>query len=546
MSQQTIDVKSSLDLVDNKTRDVRPEPAKAAPAPALDLRPLSVLKSDLPAGLVVFLVALPLCLGIALASGAPLFSGLIAGIVGGLVVPLISRSPLSVSGPAAGLAAIVVAGLAQVGSFAAFTLAVLIAGAMQIVAGIIRAGSIAHYFPSSVIKGMLTAIGILLILKQLPHAIGLDTEAMGAVSFQAGDENTFSLITHALRVIEPGAAVISAGCIALMVVWEKVPALKKLTWLPAPLIAVTLAVVANELFVKAAPAMALQSEHLVKLPSTDGPAGMLGALHLPDWSAITRWEVWLLAATLAVVASLETLLNLDAVDRLDPWRRKSPPNRELLAQGAGNLASGLLGGLPITSVIVRSSANVNAGARTRASAVFHGAFLVLSVLLLAPLLTKIPLACLAAILLMTGYKLAKPKLFADMYRLGWNQFVPFIVTVLAIVFIDLLKGVAFGLAVGLVFVVREAMSRVYHVEHEHEEKRVTIKLTKEAYFFSRGKLLSLLDGVPEHAHVIVDAEGAPFVDHDVVDAIRSFKASASDRNIRVDVRGIELTPQGGA
>ena len=538
MSQQTVEASQEIELRMHDAPDARdsgPEPGNYV-AP-LDLSPMSVLKSDLPAGLVVFLVALPLCLGIALASGAPLFSGLIAGIIGGLVIPLISRAPLSVSGPAAGLAAIVLAGIASVGSFGAFALAVLLAGGMQFVLGLIRAGGIANYFPSSVVKGMLTAIGLLLILKQVPHAIGFDVEEFGATSFQTGNENTFSLIGHAFRVMEPGAAIISAACVAVLVLWEKVPALKKLTWLPGPLIAVVGATIANEVFLRTAPSLGLMPEHLVRLPAMDGAAGLLGTLHLPDWSAVTRSDVWVLAATLAVVASLETLLNLEAVDRLDPWRRKSPPNRELLAQGVGNVASGFLGGLPITSVIVRSSANVNAGGRTRVSAVAHGAFLLLAVLFLAPLLTKIPLACLAAILLVTGYKLAKPKIFVDSFKLGWNQFLPFVTTVLAIVLIDLLKGVAIGLVVGLVFVLREAMSRVYDVEREG--KRVTIRLNKGAYFFSRGKLMSLLEEVPRDAHVVVDAEAAHFIDHDVVDAIRTFQSSAAERNIRVEVRGLE-------
>ncbi|AKT36315.1 SulP family inorganic anion transporter [Chondromyces crocatus] len=539
MMPQTTEMADKLDVLDRGSDgEQRSQPDVTAQSSKVS--PLDVLKTDLPAGLVVFLVALPLCLGIALASGAPLFSGLIAGIVGGLVIPLISRAPLSVSGPAAGLAAIVFTGISALGSFSVFALAVVIAGVMQLVLGVLRAGGIAHYFPSSVIKGMLTAIGVLLILKQLPHAIGLDVEEFGAMSFQVGKENTFSLIARALEVIQPGAAIISVGCVALLVFWDKVPALKKLTWLPGPLVAVLGGTLANELFQRNYQTVALQSEHLVRLPSTDGAGGLLGALHLPDWSAITRADVWTLAVTLAVVASLETLLNLEAVDRIDPWRRKSPPNREMLAQGMGNLTSGLLGGLPITSVVVRSSAGVNAGGRTKAVALFHGLFLMLAVLFMAPLLTRIPLACLAAILLTTGYKLAKPKLFSDMYRLGWSQFTPFMVTVLAIVLTDLLKGVAIGLAVGLAFVLRESMSRVYEVSREGQ--LVTIRLNKEAFFFSRGKLVSLFEELPRDTHVILDAEAAPFVDHDVADAIRDFQSSAGLRNIQVEVRGLKLAP----
>ncbi len=508
--------------------------AEGAAAPGL----LSSLKHDLPASIVVFLVALPLCLGIALASGAPLLSGLIAGIAGGLVVPLVSRSELSVSGPAAGLAAIVLAGLATAGSFEAFALAVLIAGALQMALGALRAGAVAGYFPSSVIKGMLTAIGVLLILKQLPHAVGLDSEAFGALSFGSRDENTFSLLARAAGAIQPVAALISAATLVILATWEKVPALRRLTWLPAPLAAVAFAAAANELLLRVSPAIALGREHLVALPAMDGPAGLLGALRWPDWSAAARPEVWGLAVTIAIVASLETLLNIDALDQLDPEGRKSPPNRELVAQGAGNMISGLLGGLPITSVIVRSSANVNAGARTRASAFLHGAFLLVAVLFAAPWLTRIPLACLAAILLMTGYKLARPSVLAGVYRLGYAQLVPFAVTVVAIVLTDLLKGVAVGLVVGLAFVLRESMSRVFEVIEE--EARVTIRFNKAAYFFCRGKLLALLDRVPSDAHVIVDAEAARYVDHDVADALRGFLDAAPSRNIRVEVRGLEI------
>jgi MFS superfamily sulfate permease-like transporter len=497
--------------------------------------PLSNLRFDAPAGLVVFLIALPLCLGIALASGAPLLSGIIAGIAGGVIVPLISRAPLSVSGPAAGLAAVVLASIAKVGSFQAFALAVVIAGLIQVALGVLRAGVIADYMPSSVIKGMLTAIGVLLILKQLPHAVGFDKENFGSLSFRVGEGNTFSIIGHAVQAIAPGAVLLSVASLAVLITWEKT-SLKKITWLPGPLVAVVVATLANVLLERAGAGIALDRQHLVTLPAGE-PGDLVGALHLPDWSVATQPAVWMVGVTIALVASLETLLNIDAVDKLDPAGRKSPPNRELIAQGAGNILSGLLGGLPITSVIVRSSANVNAGARTRASAFIHGILLLVAVLFAAPLMNRIPLACLATILLVTGYKLAKPKLFSEMYARGFSQFVPFIVTVLGIVLTDLLTGVILGLVVGLAIALKTSVSRA--IEVVEEGSRFTIKLTQDAHFFARRKLLGVLQRVPRNAHVILDAEGARFVDHDVAEAICDFRESARKNSIVVEVRGIQ-------
>lgn len=496
--------------------------------------PFANLRFDAPAGLVVFLVALPLCLGIALASGAPLLSGIIAGIAGGIVIPLISKSPLSVSGPAAGLAAVVVAGITKVGSFQEFALAVAIAGVIQIGLGLLRAGVIADYIPSSVIKGMLTAIGILLILKQLPHAVGFDKENFASMSFQVGEANTFSIIGQAARSVAGGAILIALASFAVLLLWEKTR-LKKLTWLPGPLVVVVLATVTNAFLTGADSGLALARSHLVTLPV--GEAGSLwSALQLPGLETLMRPDIWLLGVTLALVASLETLLNIDAVDRLDPQGRKSPPNRELIAQGTGNIVSGLLGGLPVTSVIVRSSANVNAGARTRMSAFLHGVLLLLAALLGSSLLNQIPLACLATILLMTGYKLAKPKLFIEMYRLGAKQFVPFVVTIGAILFTDLLVGVIAGLLVGLAFALREHISRAFEVVEDGP--RVTITLNHDAHFFTRRKLLSLLERVRPNTHVVIETQGARTVDHDVAEAIHDFHTSARRNNIAVEVRGL--------
>ncbi|KYF61432.1 hypothetical protein BE11_07265 [Sorangium cellulosum] len=503
----------------------------AAGAPPLDPRLSANLKYDIPAGVVVFLVALPLCLGIALASGAPLLSGIVAGIVGGLVIPLVSRAQLSVSGPAAGLAAIVLAGITSLQSFQAFAMAVVIGGVLQLALGLLKAGAISHFFPSSVIKGMLAAIGVLLILKQLPHAIGYDKDNFASESFQAEGGNTFTMLAQAPQALEWGAFLLSAICLVILVGWEK-SRLAKISWLPAPLVAVVVATLGNELFKAAVPSLALEQKHLVTLPTGD----LLSALQLPDWSAIARPEVWVLGVTLAIVASLETLLNLEAVDRIDPFQRKSPPNRELVAQGLANMVSGFAGGLPVTSVIVRSSANTNAGARTRVSALTHGALLLLAVVFAGALLSHIPLACLATILLVTGYKLAKPAIFAEMRKLGWNHFIPFVVTIVAIVLTDLLKGIAIGLAVGVLFVLKTQMSRVFDVIHEGA--RVTIRFNKAAYFFTQGKLVSLFEGLPSDTHVVVDAQGASYVDHDVAELIRRFQQSAPRRNIRVEVRGL--------
>ncbi|WP_437722301.1 SulP family inorganic anion transporter [Sorangium sp. So ce861] len=500
-------------------------------APPIDPRLTGNLKYDIPSGVVVFLVALPLCLGIALASGAPLLSGIVAGIVGGLVIPLISRAQLSVSGPAAGLAAIVLAGITSLQSFQAFALAVVIGGALQLGLGVLKAGAISHFFPSSVIKGMLAAIGVLLILKQLPHAIGYDKDNFASESFKAEGGNTFTMLAQAPQAIEWGAFLISAVCLAILVGWEK-SRLAKISWLPAPLVAVVVATLGNELFKVAVPSLALEQKHLVTLPTGD----LTSALQLPDWSAIARPEVWVLGVTLAIVASLETLLNLEAVDRIDPWHRKSPPNRELVAQGVANMLSGFAGGLPVTSVIVRSSANTNAGARTRVSAFTHGALLLLAVVFAAGLLSHIPLACLATILLVTGYKLAKPAIFAEMRKLGWNHFIPFVVTIVAIVLTDLLKGIAIGLAVGVLFVLRTQMSRVFDVVHEGA--RVTIRFNKAAYFFTQGKLVALFERLPSDTHVVVDAQGASYVDHDVAELIRRFQQTAARRNIQVEIRGL--------
>ncbi|MBL7942499.1 MAG: SulP family inorganic anion transporter, partial [Flavobacteriales bacterium] len=406
------------------------------------------LKNDLPAGLVVFLVALPLCLGIALASEAPLFSGIVAGIVGGMLVGFASGSPLSVSGPAAGLTVIVVDSIEKLGSFEAFVLAVVVAGLIQLILGFLKAGIIGYYFPSSVIKGMLAAIGIILILKQIPHALGYDRDSEGDFDFAQKDgANTYSEIWFAIQDPNWGAVIIAALSLAILILWDR-PVLKKFQFfklVPGALIAVIAGTMVNELFKIWRPDLVLSGDHLVNLPVAESAGGFFSQFTLPNLDALANPQLYIIAITIAIVASLETLLCIEAADKLDPYKRNTPTNRELKAQGVGNMVSGLLGGLPMTAVIVRTSANVNAGGKTKLSAVVHGILLLLSVVALAPIMNMIPLACLAGLLLLVGYKLAKIPLFRQMYNLGWSQFMPFVVTVVAIQFSDLLKGIAIGM-----------------------------------------------------------------------------------------------------
>lgn len=492
------------------------------------------LKFDLPAGLVVFLVALPLCLGIALASGAPAVSGVVAGIAGGIIIPLISRSELSVSGPAAGLAAIVAVGITQLQAIETFALAVVIAGVLQIALGALKGGVVAHYIPSAVIKGMLAAIGILLILKQLPHALGYDKEDVAKLTLGfSNTEEISGAMAHAVSELEAGAVIICLVSMGLLLLWEKNATLKSLYFLPGPLVAVVASLLLNFVFASAMPSWALGKTHLVALPEGGGPAGFVASLKFASFGALFRADVWGIAVTLAVVASLETLLNIEAVDKLDPYHRHSPTNRELVAQGAANIASGLLGGLPVTSVVVRSSAGIASGGRTRMTAISHGVLLLVAVLFLAPWLNRIPLSCLAGILLMTGYKLTKPVLFRDMYRLGGQQFLPFVTTVVAIVAADLLKGIALGVVVSAVLYVRRSLHKAVHVTHA--EDLVTIRLTKEAPFYAKAKITDALSRVPTGARVVIDAASVEFLDHDVLDAIATFEKNAKRKNIAVEV-----------
>jgi MFS superfamily sulfate permease-like transporter len=495
------------------------------------------LKKDIPASVVVFLVALPLCLGIALASGAPLFAGILTGIIGGIVTASFSGSQLSVSGPAAGLTVIVLNAITKLGAYEIFLLAVLIAGIIQIVLGIIKAGTIGNYFPSSVIEGMLAAIGIILILKQFQHAVGYDTDYEGDESFfQRDNENTFSAILTALSRISYGALIISAFSILILIYWPK---FKKLAIVPAPLLVVVSGIVLAQVFQNTS--LALSSEHLVQVPVINNFNEFTRLFITPDFSAILNKDVWTIAVTIAIVASLETLLSLEAVDKIDPIKRVSPTNRELIAQGIGNSISGLLGGLPMTAVIVRSSANVNAGGRTKMAAIFHGLLLLLSILLIPVLINKIPLSCLAAILIMTGYKLARISLFKKMWKHGRDQFVPFVVTVAAVVFTDLLTGVAVGMMVGVFYILRTNLRNPYFYKFEKngEQKVLKLKLAEEVSFLNKGAIQYTLTHIPAGARVIIDGTNSRYIDRDVLEVVENFHAHAHTKKIDVELVGIK-------
>lgn len=500
------------------------------------------LKHDLPAGIVVFLIAVPLCLGIALASGAPLFSGMIAGIVGGLVIGLVSGSHTSVSGPAAGLTAVVLVSIQQLGSFPLFLYAVVLAGLIQLALGFARAGSIANFFPSSVINGMLTGIGIIIILKQIPHALGYDKDAEGDFAFwEASGSNTFTTLWNSItEFIHPGATVITIIALFILLAWEK-PAVKKLAGpVPGALVAVIVSVLINELFKMLGGSWPIQTEHLVSIPVAENLNGFFQQFMFPDFSQWNNPAVYKVAFTIAAVASIETLLCIEAVDKIDPFKRSSNPNRELKAQGIGNLVSGLIGGLPVTSVIVRSSANLNAGARTKMAAIIHGLLIFVCVLLIPAVLNLIPLAALAAILLVTGYKLAKISIFKEMWASGKYQWWPFIITVAAVVFTDLLTGVGIGLAASIFAILKGNMKNSYffHEEEYHDGDLIRIKLSQEVSFLNKGSIKQTLEHLPANSRVVIDAADTAYIDHDVLEIIKEFGAiKAPAKNIQVLLNG---------
>ena len=503
-------------------------------------RPFQSVGRDLIGGVVVFLVAIPLCLGIALASGAPLMSGLITGIVGGIVVGIISGSHVSVSGPAAGLAAIVLAQIEDLGGFQPFLLAVALAGVIQVVFGALRGGALANFFPNSVIRGLLAAIGVLLILKQMPHLVGHDTDPVGDMAFEQPDgDTTFTAIETAMDSVLPGAALVGFVCFALLLIWPKTPLAKSL--FPAPLAAVLLGVAINEILVASGSELAITSTHLVGVPvvGVDG-ATWSDVLVMPEFARIADPAIWLAAVTIAIVASLETLLNLDATDRLDPQKRHSPPNRELVAQGVGNTISGMIGGLPMTSVIVRSSVNAQSGATTRLSAITHGVLLLGSVALLPDYLNRIPLSSLAAILIVTGFKLASPQVFRGLWKQGISQFIPFVITILAIVYTDLLVGVIIGLGTSFLFVLRRNVQGGVRVQiEEHEGVSLhRIKLGSEVSFLNKARLLNTLDSFGDGDQILIDATMCDDIDPDVLGTINDYITE------RAPKRGVQATMVG--
>jgi MFS superfamily sulfate permease-like transporter len=508
------------------------------------------IKNDLPASIVVFFVALPLCLGIALASGAPLFSGLIAGIIGGIVVGGLSDSKIGVSGPAAGLAAIVLTAIGSLGGYENFLVAVVLGGVIQLIFGFLKAGIIGYYFPSSVIKGMLTGIGIIIILKQIPHFFGYDADPEGDFSFfQIDGENTFSEILNTFNNISLGSTIIGLISLGILLLWSNVLSKKGKIFnlIQGPLVAVVAGIV--YFFITGSISKyGVSAEHLVSVPVPDNLDSFLGQFSFPNFNAITNPEVWVVAFTIALVASLETLLCVEATDKLDPHKNVTPTNRELLAQGTGNVLSGLIGGLPITQVIVRSSANIQSGGRSKMSAIIHGFFLLISVILIPTLLNKIPLSVLAAILLIVGYKLAKPSVFIEMIQLGWKQWIPFTVTVVGIVFTDLLVGIGLGLAVGIVVILIKSFqnSHFLHIEDKSNGKhKIKMTLAEEVTFFNKGAILKELDSLPRDTYLEIDVRKTRYLDNDIIEILEDFAFKAKERNIDIKIiseRGIVENP----
>lgn len=501
----------------------------------------SNLKYDLKSSLVVFLVALPLCLGIAIASGAPPMSGLIAGIIGGIVIGAISGSHVGVSGPAAGLTVIVLDSINTMGTFELFLATLVVAGLIQLTLGILKAGIIGYYFPHAVIKGMLAAIGLILILKQIPHALGYDVDAMGDETFlQADNHNTFSEIWYAFQFFSPGAIPIVLIAIAILIFFER-PRIKDhkiFGTIPGALWAVISGIVINEFYMIWKPEWKLTGNHLVKIPVLENLGEISSLLVFPDFSMIGEGTFWIVAVTIAIIGSLETLLSIDAADKLDPRKRITPPSRELIAQGIGNTLSGLIGGLPTTAVIVRSTANISSGARTKMSAIFHGVLLMILVLSIPTILNMIPLSCLAAVLFLVGYKLAKPSIFIRIYNHGWDQFIPFLVTVVAILLTDLLMGIGIGLVFGLVFVVKTNF--VHSVDVTERKGNYLVKLRKDVSFLNKALLIKELSKIPKGSTVIINAHNAEFIDHDIQEVLNDYIHTSADKNITVLLDGFNF------
>jgi MFS superfamily sulfate permease-like transporter len=500
-------------------------------------------KSDFASGLVVFLVALPLCLGIAMASGAPLFSGIISGVIGGIVVGFLSKSHISVSGPAAGLTAIILTAITDLGAFDIFLTAVFISGLIQLALGFLQAGTISNYFPTNVIEGMLAGIGIIIILKQLPHAFGYDADFEGDLSFvQKNGENSISSLFEVFNHIQVGAVIITAVSFLILISWDKVRFLKKLKLIPGALIAVISGIVLNEIFKISGSSLVISNAHLVSLPVPTSFDEFKGIIVTPDFSGFLNPKVWIIGLTIAIVASIETLLCIEAADRMDPQKRYTDTNVELKAHGLGNILSSLIGGLPMTSVVVRSSANNNAGAKSKMSAIIHGVLLLISVLTIPVILNRIPLATLATILILVGYKLAKPTTFKHFWKKGKYQFIPFIATLVAVVTTDLLKGVLLGIIISIIFILRGNLKRAYSFNKEEfvDGDIIHIDLAQEVSFLNKAAIKATLKDIPENSKVIINADDTVYIAHDILDLIREFKETrAIDENIKVKLRGFK-------
>jgi MFS superfamily sulfate permease-like transporter len=493
--------------------------------------------ADIPSSVVVFLVALPLCLGIALGSGAPLFAGIIAGMVGGIVIGLLSGSPLSISGPAAGLTAIVAVAIGKMPAYEAFLLSVVIAGILQVILGFLRAGIIGDYIPNSVIRGMLASIGFVLILKQFPHLIGYDKDYAGDETFiQIDSNNTFSEIINSVNNITPIALIIGVFSLMILLVWDR-PALKKKKFfknLPGPLVVVIAGILINIFGTTPGTRFSLNTSQLVNLPIATDFASFSSFFMFPQWEYLGNADVWITGLTIALVASIETLLGIEAVDKLDALKRRTPANRELKAQGVGNIVSGLLGGLPLTSVIVRGSANVEAGAKSKFSAIMHGILILLSVMFIPGLLNKIPLSALAAILIMTGYKLVKPSLFKEMYHKGWDQFIPFILTLVAILFTDLLIGIVIGTIVALFSLIKSNFKSAVMVVHD--DNKYLMRFRKDISFLNKPIVKEKLESIPADSYILIDMTRADFIDKDIIDVVNEYLQHAHLKNIRVEIK----------
>lgn len=501
------------------------------------------LKSDFASGLVVFLVALPLCLGIAMASGAPLFSGIISGIIGGIVVGYLSQSHISVSGPAAGLTAIILTAITDLGAFDVFLTAVFIAGLIQLGLGFLKAGSISNYFPTNVIEGMLAGIGVIIILKQLPHAFGYDADFEGDQAFvQSDGNNSISSLFEIFNHIHMGAVIITLISFVILIAWDKVPFLRKLKLIPGALVAVIFGIIINEIFISSGSALAIGKDHLVSLPIPTSFEEFKLIIVTPNFAGVTNPQVWVVAITIAIVASIETLLCIEASDRMDVQKRYTNTNVELKAQGIGNMISSLLGGLPMTSVVVRSSANNNAGAKSKMSAIIHGVLLLISVLAIPAILNKIPLATLATILILVGYKLAKPATFVHFWEKGKYQFIPFVATLVFVVATDLLKGVALGIVISVIFVLRGNLKRAYSFKKEEyaDGDVIHIDLAQEVSFLNKAAIKLTLNSIPENSKVIINAQDTVYIAHDILDLIKEFKETrAVDQNIKVKLKGFK-------